>query len=332
MGFKDIISAFNDGLTNKLNLEGNIVSLRNSRFLRLAQRYLFMSSLAVALGLLLVILLPIVIPIFNDTDFSGAIQALLIIFIFIAICSTFIGFVRINIRSGAEQDEERLREIDFKLKVLQYNIDHVVSQDYDRHLLLEEVKGLKFEKSLLINESPRGWEQEVSTVWGKTLIASHNRLLDEERRLLARNRANLSYGVFAAGVGVAILIVIAILPFITDTSKIPAFNNIPVYYFSSVPIAIISEIVAIFFLRLFASTEQSIERNKNEMTNIELRLTASQLLESKDTFGSLADTLSKEERNFILRKNETSATSETLDTEKLLEIISKLALKAGGAS
>ena len=322
------------GLINTIHK--TITSLmRTPKFLRFAEQYLFMSGIVVALGLLLVILLPVIIPSLKDTDFSSAIQALSITLIFIATYRALIGFARINIRSRAEQDEERVREIDVKLKILQFNIDNATSQGYDRDILSEELKRLKFEQSILISESPRGWEQEVSTVWGKTLIASRNRLLDEEQRLLARNRANLSYGVSAASVGVGFFMVVGATSYFNGTLQELSFEKFPFYYLLGLPIVLISEVMAIFFLRLYALTEQSIERNKNEMTNIELRLTASQLVEGKtdeNKFVSLSNHLAVEERNFILRKNETSATPETLDTEKLLEIISKLALKAGGVS
>ncbi len=321
MGLKNTIDAFIK----------NLKSLRNPRFLRWAQQYLIMLGLLLALGLLLVILLPIIIPSFQGRDFSGAIQALSIMLMFIAMYSALIAFARINIRSRSEQDEERVREIDLKLKILKFNMNHVASQDEER-ILSQEYDRLELEQSFLISKSPRGWEQEVSTAWGRTLVASRNRLLDEGERLQARNRANLSYGVFAAGAGVIFFMVVGVTTYFNGDLITLYSGKFPFYYLLSLPISIISEFLAFFFLRLYVLTEQSIERNKNEITNIELRLTASQLLyDEKDevNFFKLADTLSKEERNFVLKKNESSATSETLDNGKLLEIISKLALKIG---
>ncbi len=302
--------------------------IRTPKLLRVIQQYLFMSGIVAALGLLLVILLPVVIPDLKDTNFSGAIQALSITLIFIVTYGAIISFARINIRSRAEQDEERVQEIDLKLKILQFNIDNVESQDYNRDLLLEEMKELKFEKSLLISESPRGWEQDISTVWGKTLVASRNRLLDEEQRLLARNRANLYYGVLAASVGAGFFMVVGTASYFNGTLQELSFDKFPFYYLLGLPIVLISEVMAIFFLRLYALTEQSIERNKNEITNIELRLTSSQLLEGKtdeNKFVSLSNHLAVEERNFVLGKNESSA---GVSTNRLLEIITKV-IKGG---
>ncbi len=244
---------------------------------------------------------------------------------FVAIFSIIIGFLNVNVRSKAEEEEERarrgVRKIDLELEELDFYAQEIAGHE-ERDELGERYRKLNRERDLLINQSSQSLERIVSTDWGRILVQSRKRLLQEEERLEARNAANLQYGVLAAVVGVGILIVIATLPFITDTSKIPAFNNIPVYYFSSVPIAIISEVVAIFFLRLFSQTEKSIERNKNEMTNIELRLTAGQLIYyNKDKFDSLAESLAKEERNFVLKKNESSS---EFDIDRAVEIATKV--------
>ena len=263
-------------------------------------------------------------------------------FIFLEIASAiamvffvFILFLNRLIRSRAEQQEEQLRK---ELRKIDYDIQRIegsfqfIDDEGELHGLSNELENLRLERAALIVKSPQGWKRDISTKWGITLIASHDRLLEEEYRLRRRNRFNLLFGIAVAFMGASFFIGAGIVSYYDKTLQNLSFSNFPFYYLLCIPITIITEVVAIFFLRLFALTEQTIERNKNEMTNIELRLTASQLLEDKDKFGSLADTLSKEERNFILRKNETSATPETLDTEKLLEIISKLALKAGGVS
>ncbi len=273
------------------------------------------------------------IPIFQKSgllELNGFLAALLIMIGFFMGLTSFLNNI---IRSRAEQREERLRrqlrEIDYEISVIYAKYEYTDDRGEEQQLS-DQLTDLKLARDALIIESPQGWKRDISTKWGITLIASHDRLLEEEYRLRRRNRFNLVFGIAVAFAGASFFIGAGIVSYYDKTLQTLSFNNFPFYYLLCIPITIITEVVAIFFLRLFALTEQTIERNKNEMTNIELRLTASQLLESKDKFDSLADTLSKEERNFILRKNESSAIPETLDNEKLLEIISKLALKAGG--
>ena len=249
---------------------------------------------------------------------------------------TMIGIKDRIISSKAERLEEmrrlEVRKLDYQIRVLEDEANKI-KKGKELQEIKNRIKELRVRRDFVVSEISQGWKINISTEWGKTLIESGRRLLEEEYRLRQRNRINLLSGIFAAIIGVIILISVATIPSILDLSGAPDVYGIPVYYFSSVPIAIISEIVAIFFLKLFASTEQSIERNKNEMTNIELRLTACQLLEGKtgkDKFDSLADTLSKEERNFVLKKNETSAItdSDKLDIDRAVEIAIK-AIKAG---
>ncbi len=299
-------------------------------------------------GLTFIMVLPMTVSLILLERSTGGTTPLQIgffeVFLITVIFTVFISIiviVMINISnkivsSRAERAEERrrleVRKLEYQISVLEDEISKI-KKGKEFQELKSHIEELRVRRDFLVSEISQGWKMNISTEWGKTLIESGRRLLEEEYRLRKRNRINLLSGIFAAIIGVIILISVATIPNIFNFSEAPKVNGIPVYYFSSVPIAIISEIVAIFFLRLFASTEQSIERNKNEMTNIELRLTACQLLESKtgkDKFDSLADTLSKEERNFVLKKNESSAItdSDKLDIDRAVEIAIK-AMKAG---
>ena len=246
---------------------------------------------------------------------------------FISIISAFIGFLNINIRSKAEQEEERVRrevrKIDLELEELDYYIREWAGPE-EREDLGEQYRKLNRERDLLISQSSQFLERVVFTNWGKVLIESRKRLLKEEERLEARNAANLVYGVSAAGVGMIFFIFVGGVSYYEGSLQEVSFEKFPFYYLLTLPVVIISEVVAIFFLRLFAQTEKSIERNKNEMTNIELRLTASQLLSfkgDKTSFDSLADDLAKEERNFVLKKNESSS---EFDIDRAVEIATKV--------
>ncbi len=108
-----------------------------------------------------------------------------------------------------------------------------------------------------------------------------------------------------------------------------SFVDFLIKYWSRVGIVITIGVFAGFFLRLYALTERVIERNKSDLTNIELRLTAGLMLYekvNKDNFAILADNISKEDSKFVLGKNESSG---GVGTNKITELLSKLTPKIG---
>ncbi len=163
--------------------------------------------------------------------------------------------------------------------------------------------------------------------WSDTLQYAHKRLLNEEKYMEHLNIANLTSGIIIAGLGV-----LWFLFFVFPLDRVVDFDsflNFVATYWPRFGIVIIVGILAVFFLRLYTKTIRRIDRNKNEITNIELRLTSGLMLcDEKDRgrLKSLANELSKEERNFVLDKNESSA---ILDTDKLVEIASKFTPKIG---
>ncbi len=313
-----------------------IKSTESLKFLKSLQHYSLVLGLGIFLLFAVVVFLPVSragIAVSQSGSFSEIIIFLEFAGIFILAFFLFITFLNKSIRSRSEEQEEqlrkKLRKIDYEINVIHAKYEYIDDRGEEQQLS-DQLTDLRLTRSALIIESPQGWKQDISTKWGKTLVASHDRLLDEENRLRRRNRVNLLFGIVAALIGASFFIGAGIVSYYDKTLQNLSFSNFPFYYLLCIPITIISEVVAIFFLRLFALTEQSIERNKNEMTNIELRLTASQLLEDKDKFDSLADTLSNEERNFVLKKNETSATADIdkVDIDRAVEIAIK-AMKAG---
>ena len=260
-------------------------------------------------------------------ELNGLLRSLLIMVAFFILLAAFLNRI---IRSRAEQQEEQLRKdlrkIDYDINLIYAKHEYVNDRGEEQELS-DKLTDLKLARAALIIESPQGWKQDISTKWGITLVASYDRLLDEGYRLRKRNRINLVLGIIVAFIGASFFIGAGVISYYDETLKDLSFSNFPFYYLLCIPITVISEVLAIFFLRLYAQTEKSIERNKNEITNIELRLTASQLLEDKEKFAELADTLSKEERNFVLGKNESTG---GISANKLLETLLKLTPTGGG--
>ncbi len=214
-------------------------------------------------------------------------------------------------------------EAQFFAEQVKLRVQIALTKDEEEKKALEQ-QSLDLQKehvSFLTSDLLKDGDVIVSD-WREVLIVARQRLVNEEQRLLISNKLNLEFAIFMAFVGVALP-----LYYIFFVSELRANEGLETFFTTYGPIlsvVFVFEIVALFFLRLYGQTERKIEKNKNELTNIELRLTAGLMLcdkENKANLTSLADDLAKEERNFVLGKNESSA---ILDTDKLLELLSKI--------
>jgi hypothetical protein len=99
-------------------------------------------------------------------------------------------------------------------------------------------------------------------------------------------------------------------------------------------VGLLLQFVGFFFLRLYVANELDLKHNKNEITNLEMKMMALQLAKEfndspskKEIMKSLAQT----ERNFILKKNEKSVSTEALsEYNDLRGLIEKLVNKIPG--
>jgi hypothetical protein len=94
-------------------------------------------------------------------------------------------------------------------------------------------------------------------------------------------------------------------------------------------IAIFIEVFSFFFLKLYKNNLEDVKYFHNERTNIDskiIALKASMLLEKEDVLNDIIKSFSTVERNFILKKDESTISIERikLDNEQELSIISKL--------
>ncbi len=196
--------------------------------------------------------------------------------------------------------------------------------------LEQQALELRQEYESLMSENLRRKDGTFVKDWREALLVARKRLQDEEQRLLARNVANLRNGIIMAFLG--ILLPALYLYYALFGNVVQGSNSIVglTAYLPVFSVVLISEIVAIFFLNLYASNERRLERNKSDLTNIELRLTAGLMLyekANKDNFAILADNLSKEDSKFVLGKNESSGGD---GTNKLLETLLKITPTGGG--
>ena len=186
---------------------------------------------------------------------------------------------------------------------------------------------LRQEYESLMSENLRRKDGTFVKDWREVLLVARKRLTDEEQRLLVRNRVNLRNGMFMALVGITLPVYYIF--FFNEADANISVGKFFATYWPVFTIAAIIEIIAIFFLSLYASNERRLERNKNDLSNIELRLTAGLMLYDKTNgakFAVLSDTLSKEESNVVLGKNESAG---GISTDKVMGLLSKLILKGG---
>ncbi|MGU9962733.1 MAG: hypothetical protein ACNYPD_01360 [Candidatus Halichondribacter symbioticus] len=251
------------------------------------------------------------------------------------------------------EKEELIADFDLGIEAILVKIK--AEEDKQKKKALEEQKQrLLQDYQSKISSNLQKADGSFVTEWREVLLVTRNRLLDEEKNLRARNYVNIRVGVIIAFLGfycLLIFVVGSVYVFISSASDVTNSalilpnsvlslpnstlrlpNNVWEFlmlYGPTLSAIAIIEVLAIFFLNLYASNERRLERNKSDLTNIELRLTSGLMLYekvNKDKFAILADNISKEDSNFILGKNETSGGS---GTNKILETVLKTATKAG---
>ena len=254
--------------------------------------------------------------------FSNYSNFLAIIVGIISIFLAIFGLRQITTRSSYEISKQELStRFSIEEKELTLQIE-TAKNDVEKMKLKHQILELGNKYQILSGKILQKEDGSYVEDWRSVLLSARKRLLDEEDRLLTRNRRNLGIAMVMIAVGIIFLISSARVV-VGD----PEINNVWAFLVKYGPISsviILIEVPTFFFLSLYSQTARMLERNKNELTNIELRLTSGLLLSHKTgvkKFDSLADDLAKEERNFILAKNESSA---VLETDKLLELLSKI--------
>ncbi len=132
------------------------------------------------------------------------------------------------------------------------------------------------------------------------------RLSFERSRLSGNSRINLSIGIVATLLALAVLG----LPLVNATAVEGDQRIADVafwrQYATRLPVGLLLQFVAFFFLKLYVACEMDIKSNKNEITNIESKYLAvlmSQENPSPDA-SIVINNLAETERNFILKKGE----------------------------
>lgn len=136
------------------------------------------------------------------------------------------------------------------------------------------------------------------------------RLLEEVRALQRRANSNLAIG------SITTLLAMSSLAFVVlrATPDFHSTASVASYYLPRITFVIFIEVFAFFFLRLYKVSLDDIKFYQNELTNIESRLIALRAALVDENQGGLAKILGElavTERNFVLKKGET-----TVDLER----------------
>jgi hypothetical protein len=118
----------------------------------------------------------------------------------------------------------------------------------------------------------------------------------------------------------------------TSEPSAEVFRWLSQTYLPRFAVGILLQFVGFFFLRLYVANELDLKHNKNEMTNIEMKmigLQVARVLRDASSKKEIVKVFAHTERNFVLKKGERTISSEELseynDLKSVLEgLISKI--------
>lgn len=278
--------------------------------------------------------------------FSNPKTLLIIIGIALTLFNFFLKYLESD--KSIDRNSERLRE---ELNELRHIIRNSGKNSYQDKELIEELKSLKDKindsqtKGLDLNEDDKtklfelfeaklekNLSQEfletIQQKFGADILASERysdlqrdliefkeRLRIEIRRLSLRANTNLAIGSVTTLVAVVVLYLTVVSNHIDFTNSVSMVS----YFIPRISLVIFIEVFAFFFLKLYKSNLDNVRYYHNEMTNIEARiisLKSAIINADKSTINEVIKDLSKTERNFVIKKGETTIELERLRSEK----------------
>jgi hypothetical protein len=137
------------------------------------------------------------------------------------------------------------------------------------------------------------------------------RLSDECENLRRRSNLNLALGSLTTVIaGLGLVVVVFLKPLdLSGLSKEEYAWKVVAHYIPRLSLIIFAEVFAYFFLRLYKAGLSDMKFYQNEMTNVEVKLSALKAAlatQDNETIKLVIGELSRTERNFILKKGETT--------------------------
>ena len=255
--------------------------------------------------------------------------------------------IRRQTLSNTSRNSFQYKELIEELKTLKDKINDIQTKNLelneDDKTKLFELFETKLEKNL-----SKVFLETIQQKFGTDILASERyselqrdlieikeRLRLEIRKLSLRANINLAIG----SVTTLFAVIVLINTVVSKDTEFKDSVKMMTYFIPRISLAIFIEVFAFFFLKMYKSNLDNIKYYHNEMTNIESRiisLKSSILYADESTINEVIKELSKTERNFVIKKGETTIELESLRSEKkefkilfetLKEIITKLADK-----
>lgn len=221
---------------------------------------------------------------------------------------------------------------DLENEYLKINFLTILSED-QKNQIKNELYNTTFSefKNTLKNSFDDSIKEPIDLViLKKSFLEIKNRLKNEIKDLINRNAVNLGAGVVITFIAIIILS-ISLDDFYRSIGD-PSNKSILELVVAIVPrlsLVILIEIFAYFFLRLYKFGLNDIKYYQNELTNIESKLIAIEvayITKNEESIKEALTVLVQTERNFILRKGETTvelerAKSESENMQNILKAI-----------
>lgn len=211
--------------------------------------------------------------------------------------------------------EDKIENIKLKLDNVEKGVKDRVLSDTDKDSIISSLKSTIFESASedVINDIHSTISKSISNERferiKKHFYEKVNRLIREVDALTRRARVNLIIGSITAIAGVSVFIAFVI----ESKSTNDATNYFLTNFTPRLSLVIVIEIFAYFFLGLYKSSLSEIKYFQNEITNIEfkkLSLIEAIIEGDKNTINNILDKFSETERNFLLKKGESTVSLE----------------------
>lgn len=228
-----------------------------------------------------------------------------------------------------ELQEKIVSKIVDAINIAPHNFEGILSRE-DKDIILADVS------SKLESETLRKYHAELLSITEDKLKTrtyedqfnlTANRLAREIQSLAKRGNINLFLGMLNAVSG---LIVLNIIVF--SVPPLPDAISLLAHFIPRLSLVILIEIFAYFFLNLYKQSLSEIKYFQNEMTNIEskyLGLKVASSGEPNDSLKQVTQNFMETERNFILKKGESTVElekqkHETKMNSELVKLLDKV--------
>lgn len=159
----------------------------------------------------------------------------------------------------------------------------------------------------------------------EALLSGRARLQQEAKRIRSSANTNLGSGIIFSAAAISLLFYFAVSYQYDAQTDI---GHIAISFLPRLLLSLLVQTIGFFFLRIYVSGESELISNRNEITNIDLRVAAIYLSykSPKSVIGKVVMGLMQQERNVIIKKTERALTPmiDSIDRNEAIELFSAL--------